>query len=63
MIVLIHDLMGNLLNRSAQDPSLAATLQNREEAMMAAATNYMRTLQMMSMATHRLIVAGVANNH
>ena len=55
--------MGNLLNRSAQDPSLAATLQNREEAMMAAATNYMRTLQMMSMATHRLIVAGVANNH
>ena len=41
MIVLIRDLMGNLLNRSAQDPSLAATLQNREEAMMAAATNYM----------------------
>ena len=42
---------------------MAATLQNREEAIMAAATSYMQTLQMMSMATHRIIVVGVANNH
>ncbi|KAH9395363.1 hypothetical protein TYRP_020680 [Tyrophagus putrescentiae] len=62
IIALVRDLIVSLQNSSVQYPILAAILPSKEEAMMAAATSYMRALQKMSIETHR-IIASIANNH
>ncbi|KAH9395361.1 hypothetical protein TYRP_020678 [Tyrophagus putrescentiae] len=63
MITLIRELIRNLRDRSVQEENMSAAFQNKEEAMMAAATNYMQALQMMSISTNRIIATAIANNH
>ncbi len=63
MITLIRELIRNLRDRPVQEENMSAAFQNKEEAMMAVATNYMQALQMMSISTNRIIATAIANNH